>query len=190
MRATKTAVNLRLNKVQAAILECRYCRAHSRGLLVPGEGSDKAKIVFVGEAPGKTEAELGRPFVGRAGKLLEQMLESINLSREQVFITSALKYLPLNYVTPKPADIDHGREHLLKQIQAIKPKIVVLLGSYAAQSVLQEKLVMQKAHGTHTVKNKVAYFYCYHPAAPLHNPKLRIELAKDFQALQKLYAQI
>lgn len=176
-----------LEKLNHQILSCAYCLKHARGKLVPGEGSGKTRIMFVGEAPGKTESETGRPFVGRAGKLLEQMLEQIGLSREDVFITSALKYLPIDYVTPKSTDIEHGRIHLQEQIKVLKPKLVVLLGAYAVLSVLQKKIVISEKHGTVKEIDGVSYFYCYHPAAPLHNPKLRSELQKDFKKLGQVY---
>lgn len=174
-----------LEQINRKILRCRKCLSSSRGKLVPGEGSAYAKIALIGEAPGKTEAETGRPFVGRAGKLLEQMLESIGLNREEVFITSAVKYLPKSYITPKSADVEHGRIHLNEQLSAIQPQYVVLLGAVAATSLLHKKVAMSEDHGTVITKDGINYFLCYHPAAPLHNPNLRKVLREDFRLLGK-----
>jgi uracil-DNA glycosylase len=141
--------------------------------------------VFLGEAPGKQEAASGRPFIGRAGKLLRGLLESIGIKDEDVYITSPVKYLP-EYVTPTLADIEHGRTHLLKQLEIIQPKFVVLMGNTAAIAMLQEKFPIAQDHGKIIRKDGRNYFLSYHPAAPLYSPKLREVIAKDFKKLKKL----
>lgn len=183
------------------ILNCRFCNQHKKGELVPGEGNSRAKIVFVGEAPGKEEIKTGRPFVGRAGKVLHELLAAAGLKAEEVYITSAVKYLPKTYVTPKPIDINHGRKHLDAQLAAIKPKVIVVLGNTAAVSLLGEKLpgekphagklastklAISKLHGTITEQDGYQYFFSYHPAAPLYSPKLRAIMIKDFKKLKQL----
>ncbi len=177
---------VQLNSVKAEILTCKICLKEKQGLLVPGEGSANSKIVFIGEAPGKEEIKTGRPFVGRAGKLLRELIASIGLKPEDVFITSAVKYLPKNYTTPKEKDISHGKIHLEKQLEVIKPKIVVVLGNTSAISLFQQKVSISEKHGTTLTETGRTYFLSYHPAAPLYSPKLRETIFKDFKKLQKL----
>ncbi len=177
-----------LDRIAQEIRNCKICKKDKIGKAVPGEGVPDADVVFLGEAPGKLEAETGRPFVGRAGKLLRSLIKEAGLKDEEVFITSPVKYLP-KYVTPKPSDIEHGRKHLFEQLAVIEPKIVVLMGSVAAQAVLHEKFAIAKVHGTTIQQNGITYFFSYHPAAPLHNPNLRLELKKDFMELKSLINQ-
>lgn len=174
-----------LKQAESEILACLVCNKAKKGRLVPGEGNAKAKIVLIGEAPGKNEVVSGLPFVGRAGKVLRSLLEQIGINARDVFITSAVKYLPKNYVTPKQVDITHGRKHLFKQLEIIQPKIIVLLGSIAAQAVLEEKFSISKSHGTTIKRDGLIYFLSYHPAAPLYSPKLLEIITKDFKKLKK-----
>lgn len=177
-----------LNEIALEIRTCKICNRLKKGELVPGEGSSNAEIVFVGEAPGKEEIITGRPFVGRAGKVLRELIASAGLKSEQVFITSAVKYLPKIYVTPKPTDIAHGRVHLQKQLAVINPKVVVILGNTAVVSLLGEdrNLSISQAHGTILKQGGITYFLSYHPAAPLYSPKLREVIFKDFLRLKRL----
>ena len=178
-----------LNKITESILSCKVCNKNRKGMLVPGEGSSNAEIVFVGEAPGKEEVKTGHPFIGRAGKVLRELISNVGLKPEEVFITSAVKYLPKTYVTPRPADIEHGKVHLLAQLKVIKPKIIVVLGNTSAISLLNEKFSISQTHGTTIVQNELKYFISYHPAAPLYSPKLREVIFKDFKKLKKLIQQ-
>jgi len=174
-----------LEKIAAEIRACRICRRNKTGLPVPGEGNPNADIVFIGEAPGKQEAQTGRPFVGRSGKLLRGLLADIGIDERKVYITSPVKYLP-KYVTPKPSDIAHGRTHLFAQLGVIDPKVIVLLGNTAAVAVLGQKFPIAKDHGKIIKRGGKSYFLSYHPAAPLYSPKLREEIKKDFRKLQRL----
>jgi uracil-DNA glycosylase len=174
-----------LEEIAAEIRACQVCKRGKVGVAVPGEGSSNADIVFIGEAPGKKEAETGRPFVGRAGKLLRGLLAEIGIKDEDVYITSPVKYLP-KYITPKPADIAHGRKHLNQQLAIINPKVIVLMGNVAAQAVLEEKFPIAQVHGKIIKRDGRSYFLSYHPAAPLYSPKLRAVIKKDFQKLKKL----
>jgi DNA polymerase len=183
--AGKTIKSAKLERIAKEIAKCRVCRRNKIGKAVPGEGSPNAKIVFIGEAPGKTEAETGRPFVGRAGNILRRLIKEVGLKEEDVYITSAVKYLP-TYVTPKPSDIEHGRKHLFEQLEIIKPKVAVLLGNVASQAILGEKLAIAKVHGKIIRKGGVNYFIAYHPAAMLHNPNTKKELEKDFRKLKRM----
>lgn len=184
-RLTKNKKQQQLDRIAAQIAVCRICKRGKVGEPVPGEGDPNAKIVFIGEAPGKTEAQTGRPFVGRAGKILRQLIKDAGLDEKKVYITSPVKYLP-KYVTPKPTDIAHGRIHLNAQLGIIKPKIIVVLGNTAAKALLPEHaVVISRDHGTIVAEGDRKYFISYHPAAPLHSPRLRVELIKDFKKLKK-----
>lgn len=174
-----------LEKIAEEIRCCRTCKRGKIGVAVPGEGNPDADIVFLGEAPGKEEAKCGRPFVGRAGKILRALIADAGLKDADVYITSPVKYLP-KYVTPKPADIAHGRKHLQKQLAIIKPKIVVLLGNTACQAMLGEKFAIALVHGTMIERDNLRYLICYHPAAQLHQPRVRPLLIQDFKKLKKM----
>src|SRR5512139_1550662 len=113
-----------LHQIAEMITRCRFCRKGCTGKAVPGEGSADARVVFIGEAPGREEAKTGRPFVGRSGKLLRQTIREAGLSEDDVFITSPVHYLP-DRGTPTKEMIRHGREHLFEQLAIIEPDIVV-----------------------------------------------------------------
>jgi DNA polymerase len=174
-----------LNAIAREIELCKICKKDKIGKAVPGEGDANADIVFIGEAPGKNEAQTGRPFIGRAGKLLRQLIGEAGLKENDVFITSPVKRLPV-YVTPTEIDIAHGRTHLEKQLAVIQPKIVVLLGRVAALALLQRNILVAKEHGKIITQDGRNYLIAYHPAAPLYSPKLRLEIAKDFKKLKRL----
>ena len=174
-----------LDKVAQEIERCKICKQNKIGKAVPGEGSSDADVVFIGEAPGKKEAETGRPFIGRSGKLLRSLIAEAGLKDNDVFITSPVKRLPV-YVTPTEEDIAHGRIHLNKQLDIIQPKIVVLLGRVAALALLNKNISVAKEHGNIIRQDGRNYLIAYHPAAPLYSPKLRDEIAKDFKRLKQL----
>jgi DNA polymerase len=169
------------------INSCKECKKDKSGMAVVGEGSLDAKIIFIGEAPGKTEALTGRPFVGRSGKLLRSMIKEIGLREEDIYITSPVKYLP-NRGTPTSEDILHGRIHLMKQFEIIKPEFVVLLGRVAAEGVLQKKVFVVKEHGEIIEeKNGAMYFLTLHPAAVLRFPsKFKKDFMQDFKKIKNL----
>ena len=174
-----------LKKLEKKIASCKLCREHGIGKMVFGEGSVDAEVMFVGEAPGKNEAREGKPFIGRSGKLLRSLIREVGLKEEDVYITSPIKYLP-EYGTPKPQDIEHAKPYFNKQIEIINPKLIVLLGSVAAQAVLGEKIPTLKNHGTIVEKNGRKYFLTLHPAAALRFQKFKSLLIQDFSHLAKL----
>lgn len=177
---------LKLERVAREIEKCEVCKSGKSGKAVPGEGNPDAKIMFIGEAPGRNEALIGRPFVGRSGKLLRSMITSIGLREEDIYITSPVKYLP-DRGTPTSEDISHGRAHLMKQIEIIKPKIIVLLGRVAAEGVLQRKVTVIKDHGAVIEeKDGKRYFLTLHPAAAIRFQKNEPLLESDFKAIKKL----
>ncbi|MBP9854949.1 MAG: uracil-DNA glycosylase [Candidatus Omnitrophica bacterium] len=166
--------------------------------LVFGEGSPDAKIFFVGEAPGRNEDLKGLPFIGSAGKILDQLLFSIDLKREDVFITSILKYRPPKNRNPKLEEIISHTPFLVEQIKIIQPKVIVPLGNFAARFILggfnienmKDVANISSLHGKieqisfeHLTFSVVAL---YHPAAILYNPPLKETLKKDFQVIRRL----
>lgn len=174
-----------LEKIAREIEKCRICEVGKSGKAVPGEGNAAADIVFIGEAPGRQEAKTGRPFVGRSGQLLRSLIREVGLKESDIFITSPVKYLP-DRGTPTSVDIAHGRKHLVKQLEVIDPKVIVLLGSVATQGVLEEKIPISKRHGEMIEKDGKQYFVTFHPAAALRFPPLKILLSTDLQKLKKL----
>lgn len=174
-----------LNKIAKEIERCRVCKVGKSGKAVPGEGNPDADIVFIGEAPGRQEAKTGRPFIGRSGQLLRKLISEAGLKEEDVFITSPVKYLP-DRGTPTPKDIAHGRIHLIKQLDVIEPKIIVLLGAVATLGVLEERLPINKRHGEIIERDGKKYFVTFHPAAALRFPPIKKLLLSDFKKLVNL----
>lgn len=174
-----------LQNVASEIAKCKICKIGKSGLAVSGEGNSDAEIMFVGEAPGKEEAKVGRPFIGRSGKLLRSLINEVGLREEDVYITSPVKYLP-NRGTPTSEDILHGKVHFDKQIEIIDPKIIVLLGRVAAEAVLGEKLQVMKEHGKIIERNSRKYFLTIHPAAAIRFVKNKAIIKKDFEFLKSV----
>ncbi len=176
----------KMKKVAKEIESCKICIEGKSGKAVVGEGSLDAKAVFIGEAPGKTEAIEGRPFIGRSGKLLRSMITGMGLKESDVYITSPVKYLP-DRGTPTSADIAHGRIHLMKQFEIIQPNLVVLLGRVAAEGVLEKKVQVTKEHGKIIDSREgVDYFLTLHPAAVLRFPwKFKKDFDADFAKIKK-----
>lgn len=174
-----------LDDLAKEIAHCSECKKGKSGKMVFGEGDPDAKIMFVGEAPGRQEAATGRPFIGRSGQLLRSLIREAGLSEDKVYITSPVKYLP-DSGTPSASDIAHARIHFDKQVAIIHSKLLVLLGSTAIQALLGEKLPIKKVHGEIREKDGRIYFITLHPAAALRFPPLKAELVKDFKKLQDL----
>lgn len=170
-----------LDRVAVDIIENKVCPelAASATQLVPGEGSAEAAIMLVGEAPGSKEDREGRPFIGASGKFLTEMLESINLTREDVFITNIVKYRPPNNRDPKPDEIDAFRPYLREQINIIKPKIIITLGRHA-MNVFLPGAKIGDVHGSLQEIDGQMYLPLYHPAAALYNGSMRVTLKEDF----------
>lgn len=174
-----------LEKVSREIENCKECKKGKSGKAVPGEGNPNAKIFFVGEAPGREEAKTGRPFIGPSGKFLTQLLASIDINREDAYITSPVKYFPGSRV-PTSEEIGHGKVHLLQQLEIIKPKLIVLLGNVAIQALLGEGFKISKIHGELIKKEDVIYFPTFHPSAARRFLKFRRLMKEDFQKLKDL----
>ncbi|MEF8835194.1 MAG: uracil-DNA glycosylase [Candidatus Thermoplasmatota archaeon] len=164
---------------------CTECRLHNnRKNAVPGEGEDDTDVMLIGEAPGKNEDLEGRPFVGRAGELLEELLESINLDRRDVFITNVVKCRPPDNRDPRKDEIDTCNPYLEKQIKSIGPKVIVTLGNHATETLI-DKTGMKKIHGEKFEYEGYQLIPMYHPAAGLYNPGLKETMKEDMQQLEK-----
>ena len=181
----KVSRESQLLKIAGEIEACELCREGKAGLAVVGEGNPYAEIVFVGEAPGKEEAKVGRPFIGRSGRFLRSLIREIGLEEKEVFITSPVKYLPRRG-TPTKADIAHGRTHLFRQLAVIDPKIIVLLGRVATLAVLDRDVAVSQEHGKMIKKGGKTYLITFHPAAAMRFPKIRKEFFEDFKKLKGL----
>ena len=182
----KSAANL--DELYSQIHECRQCSlGKTRTNFVFGEGNPNADIMVIGEAPGKDEDEQGRPFVGRAGKLLTKFIESINLKREDVFIANICKCRPPGNRAPLHDEVAACLPFLLKQIQIIKPEFILALGATAVASLTGTKPVMAEARGKITDFHGTKMLITYHPAALLYNPNLKRAVWEDVKLLRKLY---
>ncbi len=180
-----------IENLHKKISNCRRCPLYkTANHAVPGEGDPNTKIMFVGEAPGRVEDETGRPFVGRAGKLLDQLLESINLPRRSVFITSVVKHRPPKNRQPKPSEVVTCKYWLDHQLSIIKPKLIVTLGRFGLEYFLP-KVKISKIHGTiQKSNNNFMIFPLYHPAAGLRSTRNKLKLIEDFQKLKKVIHDI
>lgn len=178
-----------LSQLHEEITGCTQCElAKYRTKTVPGEGAEDAGIMFIGEAPGWHEDQQGRPFVGPAGLYLEQLLASIGLRREQVYITNVVKSRPPGNRDPLPAEVFACRPWLERQIELICPKIIVTLGRYAMAMFFPGKSI-SKIHGTAQKRDSVIYYAMYHPAAALHQQSLRRTIEEDMLKIPSLLAE-
>lgn len=181
----------RLAQVAAAIVANKVCPDLAAGAtqLVMSDGSPEADIVFIGEAPGKKEDELGKPFVGAAGKFLDEMLGGIDLKRQDVYITNIVKYRPPGNRDPEPEEIKAFMPYLMRQIEIIKPKLIVFLGRHA-MSVFMPELRISQVHGQPKRKNGQVYLPLFHPAAALYNGGMRQTLVEDFNKIPAILKQL
>lgn len=181
-----------LGRLAQQILVCQKCPlAKSRTKAVPGEGNPRASIVLVGEGPGVNEDRQGRPFVGAAGKLLDELLSSIGLNRQDVFITNVVKCRPPGNRDPQEDEISICTEtHLDHQIEFINPKIIVCLGRHALKKFLGKKASISTLHGRAFKKGNRAIMASYHPAVALYKDSLRSTLFNDFRKLKILLKQL
>ena len=178
-----------LTELYKEIALCQQCEiAKYRTKVVPGEGAEDADILFIGEAPGWHEDQQGRPFVGPAGKYLDELLTSINLKRGQVYIANVIKCRPTGNRDPLPVEIHNCRKWLELQIDLIRPKIIVTLGRYSMAMFFPGKTI-SKIHGTAQKRDNVIYYAMYHPAAALHQQSLRQVIAADMLKIPSLLAQ-
>ena len=177
-----------LKEIAEEISCCEKCKLHySRNKGVPGEGPSQAEIVFIGEGPGFHENVQGRPFVGAAGQFLEELLGTIGMRREDVFITNVVKCRPPGNRDPKPEELKACKGYLDRQLEAINPKVVVTLGRYSMARYIPNAKISH-IHGMSRRVNGLLVVPFYHPAAALHQPSLRMAIEEDFAKLPALIA--
>lgn len=169
-----------LESLYAAIKACPDCDlCKTRTKAVPGEGSPTAEIMLVGEGPGYNEDQQGRPFVGAAGKFLDELLASIGTRRSEVYITNVLKCRPPNNRDPLPNEVEACRKYLLRQIELIRPRLIVTLGRFSLAWFFPRDSI-GKAHGQLRRLGNQYLYHVYHPAAALHAGNLRKVIQEDF----------
>ncbi|OQY18010.1 MAG: uracil-DNA glycosylase [Anaerolineaceae bacterium 4572_32.2] len=178
-----------LEALAAEVAQCTRCLLHQgRTKTVPGEGPDNADIMFIGEAPGFHEDQQGHPFVGAAGKFLEKLLESIGLTRADVFIANVIKCRPPGNRDPLPEEIEACKPFLDRQIELLQPKLVVTLGRFSMARAFP-KARISRIHGQPRKIGGVLYYPMYHPAAALHQPSLRSTIEQDMHRIPELIEQ-
>ena len=175
-----------LAQIAEQVTTCTACKLHSsRKHAVPGEGPVHADLIFIGEGPGFHENEQGRPFVGAAGKFLEELLGTIGLSREDVFIGNVIKCRPPGNRDPMLDEIEACTPYLERQIEVINPKVIITLGRFSMARYFPEAKISQ-IHGQPKEINGRLIVPMYHPAAALHQPSLRETVKSDFAKLPGL----
>ncbi len=178
-----------LSELNEQLAGCQRCQlARYRNKVVPGEGAEDAEIMFIGEAPGWYEDQQGRPFVGPAGKFLDQLLASIELRREQVYIANVIKCRPPSNRDPLPTEIESCNSWLERQIDIIQPRMIVTLGRYSMAKFFPGKSI-SRIHGTAQVSDNIIYYAMYHPAAALHQQRLREAIETDMLRIPVLLAE-
>ncbi|OGO07796.1 MAG: uracil-DNA glycosylase [Chloroflexi bacterium RBG_13_60_13] len=171
------------------IASCRQCDlAKQRNKVVPGEGAENAAIAFIGEAPGWHEDQQGRPFVGPAGQFLEELLASIGMKREQVYICNVLKCRPPGNRDPLPTEIKTCQHWLDRQLGLIGPKMIVTLGRYSMARFFPGETI-SRIHGKARREGGIIYYAMYHPAAALHQQGLRDTIRADMRSIPSLLVE-
>jgi len=172
------------------IRTCTRCQlSRSRTRAVPGEGPEHASLMFIGEAPGFHEDKTGRPFVGAAGKFLEELLATIEMTRQQVYIANVIKCRPPGNREPSPVEIKACEAYLDRQIELIQPTVVVTLGRFSMARYFPGSKI-SAIHGKPRKLDGVLYYPMYHPAAALHQPKLRATVEQDMLTIPALIAEL
>jgi len=185
-----------LKKIKEEILNCQKCslrkfRDENKYLPVIGQGNHNADILFIGEAPGLNEAKTGFPFCGASGRILEELLLSVEIKREDVYVTNILKDRPPNNRDPEAQEIEVCLPYLRKQIEIIKPKVICTLGRYSMGVIMEyfgliDKLeAISKIHGKEFEKDGIKIIPLYHPAVAVYNGNMKEILKADFQTLKK-----
>ena len=191
----RKSIENQLEKIKQKVLACKKCSLYKDRIYpVIGEGNHQAKIMFVGEAPGSSESKTGHPFCGSSGKILDQLLNSIDVKREDIYITNLLKDRPPKNRDPKIEEIKACYPYLKEQIKIIKPKIISPLGRHSMQFLMQkfglekEIQLISKIHGQVFQSNQlfkgIKIIPLYHPAVAVYNINMKSILIKDFQILK------
>ena len=177
-----------LDEILADLGDCRRCPlCQNRKNIVFGVGNPQARLVFVGEAPGREEDEKGEPFVGEAGRLLDRILHAMGLRRDQVYICNVQKCRPLGNRDPRPEEIAACEPFLIRQLASIRPRVIVALGKFAAQTLLRDQTPITRLRGTWKDYHGIPLMPTYHPAYLLRNPTGKQEVWEDMkQILRRL----
>ncbi|MFL5463170.1 MAG: uracil-DNA glycosylase family protein [Gemmatimonadaceae bacterium] len=176
-----------LEEIAKKVAKCTRCPLYETATNgVPGEGNPKAKLVCVGEAPGAKEDETGRPFVGQAGQLLTKILAAIDLTREQIFIVNVLKHRPPGNRNPRPEEVEACSPYLIRQLELIKPKVIVAFGTFAAQTLLNTKTPLGQLRGLVHKYHGIPLVVTYHPAALLRNPAWKRPTWEDVKLARRI----
>jgi len=192
----KIEVNNKLKRIKEEVLDCKKCSLYkTRKYPVIGQGNHQAKIIFIGEAPGKKEDETGYPFCGRAGKILDELLDLIGIKREEIYIANILKCRPPGNRDPEEKEIQSCVSFLEKQIEIIKPEIICPLGRHAMKFLMErfelEEFLqpISKIHGqvfeSKNLTQLIKIIPFYHPAVATYNPNMKDTLKTDFLKLKK-----
>lgn len=176
-----------LDDIKSSVANCQSCElCHGRTNVVFGQGDENARVLIVGEAPGKNEDEQGLPFVGAAGKYLDELLEHANLKRDEVFIANVLKCRPPGNRDPKPEEIEQCADFLRGQTKLIDPEYIVTLGNFATKFILKTEVGITRLHGQLHQTGKFKVFPVFHPAAAIYDRSKREALEEDFTTLGQL----
>jgi DNA polymerase len=176
-----------LEQLAELIANCTKCPLYKTATKpVPGQGSPTAELVCVGEAPGENEDKSGLAFVGQAGQLLTKILAAINLQREDVFICNVLKHRPPGNRNPMPQEVEACSPYLVRQLEVIRPKVIVAFGTFAAQTLLETKLSIGKLRGSVHKYYGIPLIVTYHPAALLRNPAWKRPTWEDVQLARRI----
>jgi len=176
-----------LQALRQEIGDCQRCRLHqSRTTLVFGDGSPAARLVFVGEAPGYDEDQQGMPFVGRAGRLLDRMIAAMGMQRSEVYICNVVKCRPPQNRNPSADEVTACSPFLFRQIEAIRPRVVCLLGNYATQTLLQTTLNISQLRGKDRYWRGIPVVATFHPAYLLRNPAQKASVWSDLKRVLEL----
>ncbi len=175
-----------MDQLREKVLACTACKlAATRTNVVFGGGNSNARVLFIGEGPGQQEDLSGQPFVGRAGKLLDKMLDAVGLSRdESIFITNMVKCRPPGNRDPQPDEVSACMGYLYEQIRLMRPQYIVCLGRVAAQSLIDPDFRVTKQHGQFIEKDGILMMGTFHPAALLRNPNQKVDAFDDFCKLR------
>lgn len=178
-----------LDELRAQVAACRWCPlADGRTQTVFGSGDPQARVLIVGEAPGKNEDLQGVPFVGAAGKYLEELLAIAGLSRDEVFIANVLKCRPPGNRDPRPEEIEACAPYLREQTRTINPEYIVTLGNFSTKFILKTDRGITRLHGNLYQAGRFKVFPIFHPAAALYDVRKREALEEDFAKLGRLLA--
>ncbi len=179
-----------LEALAREVTSCTACAlSQTRTRAVPGEGPDQPELMFIGEGPGYYEDQQGRPFVGAAGKLLEELLASIGMPRQQVYIANVVKCRPPGNRDPLPAEIEACHGYLERQIALLQPRVIVTLGRFSLTQFLPREMI-SRAHGKLRRWNGIAVFPLYHPAAALRQQSMRQFLEEDIRQLPAILERL